>query len=136
MIQKGGVSLGIGTVRFAQNVFSGMLKQFSQEPWADRRGRLQGNLKALGDCLNLPAAPDLSYDPERTSAIFLRLPCPEFISPIFNPVAQESGKIYINVTSTNLKRKRLTLRPALRNKKYKRPTNKTLNGIRLKYGPH
>lgn len=57
MMQKGSIPLGVGVVRIARNVLSNSVRQFSPEPWVDRRGRFVGNMKALADCLKAPADP-------------------------------------------------------------------------------
>lgn len=57
MMQKGSIPTGVGLVRISRNVLANALRQFKPEPWADRRGRFLGNLKAIGDCLKAPANP-------------------------------------------------------------------------------
>jgi len=51
MMRKGSVTFPVGTTRIAQNVAANLVRQFSPEPWVDRRGRFRGNLMALGDSL-------------------------------------------------------------------------------------
>ncbi len=51
MMKKGSVTLPVGSTRIAQNVAANLVRQFSPEPWVDRRGRFRGNLMALGDSL-------------------------------------------------------------------------------------
>ena len=51
MMKKGSVTVPVGTTRIARNVAANMVRQFSPEPWVDRRGRFRGNLMALGDSL-------------------------------------------------------------------------------------
>ena len=51
MMKKGSVTLPVGTTRIARNVAANLVRQFSPEPWVDRRGRFRGNLMALGDSL-------------------------------------------------------------------------------------
>jgi GT2 family glycosyltransferase len=57
MMQKGSIPLGVGSVRIARNVLANAVKQFKPEPWADRRGRFIGNMKAISDCLKGNADP-------------------------------------------------------------------------------
>ena len=51
MMRKGSVTFPVGTTRIARNVAANLVRQFSPEPWVDRRGRFRGNLMALGDSL-------------------------------------------------------------------------------------
>lgn len=51
MMKKGSITLPVGTTRIARNVAANLVRQFSPEPWVDRRGRFRGNLMALGDSL-------------------------------------------------------------------------------------
>lgn len=57
MMQKGTIPTATGLIRISRNVVANALKQFSPEPWVDRRGRFLGNLKAIGDCLKEAADP-------------------------------------------------------------------------------
>lgn len=57
MMQKGSIPTDVGLVRISRNVIANAIKQFKPEPWADRRGRFIGNMKAIGDCLKAPADP-------------------------------------------------------------------------------
>ena len=51
MMRKGSVTLPVGAARIARNIAANLFRQVSPEPWVDRRGRLRGNLMALGDSL-------------------------------------------------------------------------------------
>jgi hypothetical protein len=51
MMKKGSITLPVGATRIARNVAANLVRQFSPEPWVDRRGRFRGNLMALGDSL-------------------------------------------------------------------------------------
>ena len=57
MMQKGTVPLHLGTYRISMNLIANAVRQFSPEPWVDRRGRFIGNMKAIADCLQKPADP-------------------------------------------------------------------------------
>jgi GT2 family glycosyltransferase len=51
MMKKGSVSGGVGFKRIMMNVLANSVRQFSPEPWVDRRGRFNGNLLAFWDAL-------------------------------------------------------------------------------------
>jgi glycosyltransferase involved in cell wall biosynthesis len=51
LLRKGSMSARYSLRHIARNVAKNMLHFFRPEPWVDRRGRLKGNLIALGDLI-------------------------------------------------------------------------------------
>ncbi len=51
LASKGTMAFGRATTLMSRNILMNMLRSIKPEPWADRRGRLRGNLLALGDLI-------------------------------------------------------------------------------------
>jgi GT2 family glycosyltransferase len=49
LLRKGSMSAAYSLRHIAGNLSKNMLHSFKPEPWVDRRGRLKGNLMAMGD---------------------------------------------------------------------------------------
>ena len=62
MMQKGSVPASVGAVRISRNVVANLVRTLKPEPWVDRKGRVAGNFKALGDCLRAPANPQKIFE--------------------------------------------------------------------------
>jgi GT2 family glycosyltransferase len=58
LMRKGTVSRSMGIKRIMRNVVANGIRSLRPEPWVDRRGRLIGNLIAIGDLLVCRIAPE------------------------------------------------------------------------------